>query len=341
MRFLGNKSSLFNEIENFIMDNISKQGNMVFFDAFCGTGAVSDGFKQKFDIIINDNLKWATVYSAGRILGSQCTFENLGVNPFDYFEKHTIQIPGFMYKNYSPSITKRMYFTPDNAAKIDFYRKKIETWHIKKRITNNEYLYLLACLIESVSKISNTAGVYGAFLKTWDNRALKPIEFIPVDNTDTYCKSLKVYNEKIENIISDVDCDILYLDPPYTQNQYGTQYHLLETLILNDQPPVSKVTGSRPVTPMRSDWSKEYKAHILLDYVLAHTKAKYVVMSYNNKGVMSREYITASMKRYGVEFMCKKIGYKKYKNWKSKDNKEHYEYLFFIKKRMQLFINHL
>ena len=63
--------------------------------------------------------------------------------------------------------------------------------------------------------------------------------------------------------------NILYFDPPYTQNQYGTQYHLLETLILNDNPTISKVTGSRPTGPMRSDWSKMYHVHILFDKVVA------------------------------------------------------------------------
>ena len=196
-------------------------------------------------------------------------------------------------------------------------------------------MLLLASLVESVSRVSNTAGVYGAFLKKWDGRALKPIEFIkPAYNA---CDSLniKIYNDKTENIISDVKCDILYLDPPYTQNQYGTQYHLLETLILNDHPSVSKVTGSRPVMPMRSDWSKEYKAHILLDRIIANTTARYIVMSYNNDGLMSKEYIEAVMKRYGKPetYCCKKISYKKYQNWKSQNHKEHFEYLFFVEKK--------
>ena len=92
---------------------------------------------------------------------------------------------------------------------------------------------MLASLIESVSDVSNTAGVYGAFLKKWDSRALKPIIFTKVDYTQDIPTTLIEYSDKIENIICDVNCDILYLDPPYTQNQYGTQYHLLETLILN------------------------------------------------------------------------------------------------------------
>ena len=335
MRYIGNKESMVEEIDSFIESRVESEGSLTLFDAFCGTGAVSDRLKNKFNLVINDNLKWATVYTAGRLYAPSCHFERLGFDPFAFLNQSDEKVQGFIYKNYAPTESSRMYFTPENAARIDYFRKQIEEWHKNKLLSEAEYMLLLASLVESVSRVSNTAGVYGAFLKKWDGRALKPIEFIkPAYNA---CDSLniKIYNDKTENIISDVKCDILYLDPPYTQNQYGTQYHLLETLILNDHPSVSKVTGSRPVMPMRSDWSKEYKAHILLDKIIANTTARYIVMSYNNDGLMSKEYIEAVMKRYGKPetYCCKKISYKKYQNWKSQNHKEHFEYLFFVEKK--------
>ena len=335
MRYIGNKESMVEEIDSFIESRVESEESLTLFDAFCGTGAVSDRLKNKFNLVINDNLKWATVYTAGRLYASSCHFERLGFDPFAFLNQSDEKVQGFIYKNYAPTESSRMYFTPENAARIDYFRKQIEEWHKNKLLSEAEYMLLLASLVESVSRVSNTAGVYGAFLKKWDGRALKPIEFIkPAYNA---CDSLniKIYNDKTENIISDVKCDILYLDPPNTQNQYGTQYHLLETLILNDHPSVSKVTGSRPVMPMRSDWSKEYKAHILLDRIIANTTARYIVMSYNNDGLMSKEYIEAVMKRYGKPetYCCKKISYKKYQNWKSQNHKEHFEYLFFVEKK--------
>jgi adenine-specific DNA-methyltransferase len=110
---------------------------------------------------------------------------------------------------------------------------------------------------------------------------------------------------------------------------------LLETLILNDEPEISKVTGSRSTAPMRSDWSKDLKAHILFDKIVAKTKAKYILFSYNNDGFMSKSFIEASLKRYGKPetYTCIKIEYKKYRNFKTKCEKEHFEYLFFIEKK--------
>lgn len=240
-----------------------------------------------------------------------------------------------MFNNYSPGNSERMYFTPENAGRIDYFRWQIEEWNAAGRLSEHEHKYLLACLIESVSNVSNTAGVYGAFLKKWDARALKPILFDRVEAGESLCDHVMAYTAKLEDIISDVNCDILYLDPPYTQNQYGTQYHLLETLILNDDPEISKVTGSRKTAPMRSDWSRDIKSHILFDKVIAKTQAKYIILSYNNDGFMSKEFIEATLKRYGKEhtYVCKKIPYKKYKNWKSSNEKSHFEYLFFVEKK--------
>ncbi|WP_448913836.1 Dam family site-specific DNA-(adenine-N6)-methyltransferase [Gemella sp.] len=335
MRYIGNKSSILNDIYELFEEKNLLNKDLILFDAFCGTGSVSDYFKKNFKIIINDNLNWATTYAKGKLIANNCTFEKLGVNPFSYLNNNTEIRKGFIYKNYTPANSNRMYFSEYNGGRIDYFRWQIEYWKVNQKISQDEYLYLLSSLVESVSKVSNTAGVYGAFLKKWDTRALKEIKFEAVESSNGNPISVKVFCDKIENIVQDIHCDILYLDPPYTQNQYGTQYHLLETLVLYDAPEVSKVTGSRPTAPMRSDWSKDIKSHILFDKLIAKTKAKYIIFSYNTDGFMSKEYIESVLKRYGKKetYTFKKIPYKKYKNWKSKKSDQHYEYLFFIEKK--------
>ena len=338
MRFLGNKESIKYEILKLLDCKGLMDKGFTFFDAFCGSGAVAEAVKSHFSVVINDILNWCVIYTKGRMYGGYCEFSLLGFNPFDHLNTNTESRTGFIYANYSPGGSNRMYFTAENAGRIDYFRFQIEEWKNCNLITDAEYTYLLACLIESVSRVSNTAGVYGAFLKEWDPRATKPIQFLKIDSSNNVYKDTRAYNNKIEEIIADVDCDVLYIDPPYTQNQYGTQYHLLETIVLNDNPPVSKVTGSRPVTPMRSDWSKEYKANILFDEIISKTKAKHIVFSYNSDGFMSKEFIESCLKRYGIAdtFICKKISYKKYRNWKTKRNNEHFEYLFYVKKNQMI-----
>lgn len=339
MRYLGSKESIKGHIIQLLKSKGLLKEGLTFFDAFCGMGSVSFAVKDYYNIIINDILNSCTTFTATRLLGKSVRFDNLPFNPFTELNKDKTIEQGFFYKNYSPACSERMYFTSENAGRIDFFRHKIQNWYDTQMIDKAQYICLLGCLLDAVSKVSNTAGVYGAYLKTWDSRAHNRIAISPLTNDDLFNDhvpvNVTVYNNRIENIIKDVNCDILYLDPPYTQNQYGTQYHLLETLVLDDNPTISKITGSRPVTPLRSDWSKRYNCHILLDYILANTKAKYVLMSYNNDGFMSKDYIESIFKRYGKEdsFDCLTVDYKKYNNKKCQGSKDHVEYLFFIEKK--------
>lgn len=342
MRFLGNKDSILYEIQDLLDEKNLSGKDYTLFDAFCGSGSVGNHFKNQFNIIANDLLFWCSVYTQGRLSANDATFDVLGFDPIDYLNDSKKSLQGFFYTNYSPGGSDRMYLTKENAAKIDYFRKQIDTWHQKKLINNNEKSYLLACLIESLSLVANIAGVYGAFLKNWDKRALKPIRMIRIERARTVHKDIKVMNARLEDIIEDINCDILYLDPPYTQNQYGTQYHLLQTLVLNDKPSLSKITGSRPTSPMRSDWSKDYKAHILFDAIVAKTKARYILFSYSSDGIMSKGFIESILKRYGKPetYTCKEISYKRYGNHKSQKKDGHSEYLFFIEKKNKEDINY-
>jgi len=348
MRFIGNKEL----ITTAIIDLLEEKGlvciqpnlfsefkkvekRLTFFDAFCGTGAVADSLKGHLNLVVNDMIKWSVVYTKGRLTSADCDFKKLGFNPFTFLNGNNEIRKNFFYNNYSEGGSKRMYFTPENAGRIDYFRETIEQWKNESLINDSEYSFLLASLIESISFVSNTAGVYGAFLKHWDPRAKKPIIFKKVESNQSNPLNIETFNDKIEDIIEDVDCDILYLDPPYTQNQYGTQYHLLQTLVLNDAPSISPITGSRPTTPMRSDWSKDYKSHLLFDKIIAKTKAKHIVFSYSVDGFLSKSFIEASLKRYGKSetYICKNISYNKYTNFKSRRGKEHFEYLFYVEKK--------
>ena len=100
--------------------------------------------------------------------------------------------------------------------------------------------------------------MYGSYLKKWDPRAAKPMQFIRVEQLkETSLYENEIYNKNIEELINDISGDILYLDPPYTKNQYSVQYHLLETIALYDEPKLKGKTGTRDNTTKSSKFSKE------------------------------------------------------------------------------------
>ncbi len=333
MRYLGNKDSIVDKIENLLENRKLLNKNYVFFDAFCGTGAVSKKIANKCDLIINDNLLLASVYTYGSLIGASCSFSGLGFDPFEYFNSSNCIEKGFFYNNYAPLVSGRMYFSDNNAGRIDYFRTTIENWFLNKKITEDEYNYLLACLLESVSKVANVAGVYGAYLKHWDPRALKNITFLKLDVSEKHNKITK-YNQNLDEIISNVDCDILYLDPPYTKNKYSVQYHILETLVRYDSPALKGVTGTRDLSWVSQSWYSKHCVNIEFEKIIAKTKAKHIILSYSSDGLMSKEFILNVLKRHckSGTIECIEIPYKKYRNYKTFTTEKHFEYLFYGEK---------
>lgn len=338
MRYIGCKTSLLENIEAVFREKNLLNKNYTLFDAFCGTGSVSFYFKEIFNIILNDNLHFATTYASGRMFANDCSFEKLHCDPFAFFLRSEERCNGFFSQNYSPAISKRMYFSDYNAGRIDYIRKTIEDWFQSDLISIEEYNYLLACLLEAVSKVANVAGVYGAYLKKWDPRALKKIQFCPIDNnnqTSSTHGTISIHNNNVEDIIDNIDCDIIYIDPPYTKNVYSTQYHILETLILDDNPSLKGITGARSYSSSQNLWSKKYEVEILFERVVAKTKASHIVFSYSSDGLMSKDFILNVLKRYCYKDSVdvKEIPYKKYQNYKTDVKDSHFEYIFYGKKK--------
>ena len=140
-----------------------------------------------------------------------------------------------------------MYLTEHNAGKADAIRAKIEEW--APALARAERAVLLRDLVQAVSAVSNTAGTYGCYLKTWKQRALQPLTLRPEDMPlrASDCAGHEVRCEDAESVAGDLaGVDVAYLDPPYTKRQYAAYYHLLETLVTGDTPPVSGSTGLPP-----------------------------------------------------------------------------------------------
>ncbi len=334
MRYIGNKTKILDEIDSLLTAKSLKKSGMVFLDAFCGTASVCHKYKDLYHIIANDYLYYSYIWAEARLNSSTKMFEKLGFNPFDYFNEDR-KLIGFITKNYAPEFSGRMYFTDENAQKIDFIRTTIENWYNKELINYNERNFLIASLLESVSKVANVAGVYGAYLKTWDSRALKKMRFIPIDNMPYKKYEATVYNQNISTLIDRIKGDILYLDPPYTKNQYSVQYHLLETIALYDNPQINGKTGARNMSNYSSDFSKQYRVNVVFEELVAKAKFKHIIFSYSSDGLMSKDYIESTLKRYGKPetFEVRRIQYKRYKNARTEEKDDHCEYLFYIEKK--------
>lgn len=344
MRYIGSKTKLLEFLKEEINAFAKPEKGAVFCDAFTGTCAVGDYFQDYYKVIANDNLYFSYVVARAKLLKSHCKFKNLDVEPFEYFNTVDAShyVDGYCYNNFAPKISGRQYFSDENAKLIDFIREKIEEWYNDEKISLIEHDYLIGCLIESLSKVANVAGVYAAYLHIWDVRACKKMKYIPVESSNFSEYDNEVFNEDISTFIHNVRGDVLYLDPPYTPTQYISQYHVLETIAKNDKPIHHGVGAHRDNGAQISNWSKKYRVYEELYNIISKANFNYIALSYSDAGIMERQYIEALLKRFSNKDKYKflKVDFVKYKNTRAvnkeirekTEDKKHYEWLFLIEK---------
>lgn len=352
MNYIGSKLSLLNFLEESINKVVDKNCN-TFCDLFAGTGTVGLRFKKLGYKIVSNDIQYYSYVLNRHYIGNhkELHFSNLKkIIPeiknieikdrvafvCDYLNSLK-PIKGFVYKNYCFGGTKdseeqRMYFSDQNGMLCDTVRQKIEEWKIKKLIDDNEYYFLLASLLESIDKYANTASVYGAFLKNLKKSAeklfvLKPAELIINDHDHN------VYNDDVNNLISNIEGDILYLDPPYNQRQYATNYHLLETIARYDNPKIFGKTGLREYQNQKSLYCSRSQVKKSFSDLVNKAKVKYIFLSYNNEGLMSLDDIKEIMSKKG-EYGFFTQEYSRFKSDKN-ENRDYsanktYEYLHYV-----------
>lgn len=340
MRYIGSKANLLKNIENCISTNIHTRQKS-FCDIFSGTGVVARYFKPHYEIISNDALFFSYIIQKSLVENNSAPkFDKLKVsvkNPFDYLENASFPDANkFIEENYSPSgKAGRMYFTSENARRIDFIRTTIEQWKIEKKLTETEYYYLLASLIEAVPAVSNITGTYGAYLKNWDKRAYKKIE-LPQFDVQNNNRNNKAYNEDVFDLQKHVSGDILYIDPPYNSRQYAPNYHVLETIARYDNPVLTGVTGMRPYTDQKSVFCSKHEVNDAFEQLIRNADFSHIVLSYSSAGLMNADFIEKTLKDNGIAstYFLQKIPYRKYKS-KFFDESGVCEYLFYIQKKSQ------
>jgi len=340
MRFIGSKSNLLENIEIVVNENITDKVD-TFMDLFSGTGTVGEFFKKKYRIISNDILYFSYILQKAKIENNSIPkflgLKKIGIeDPLYYLENEKFEITDkfFITKNYSPYLDcERMYFTVENASRIDFIRLKINEWKEKSYITEKEFAYLLATLIEAVPYISNISGTYGAYLKHWDNRALSNLKLRRIDIIDNQ-RNNKCYNEDANELIKKVRGDILYIDPPYNGRQYITNYHLLETIARYDEPSIYGKTGLRPYEKDKSLYCLKSEVFNVFEELIKKAKFRNIIVSYSSDGLLTEEEIKSIMIKYGIKDTYKvyKIPYRKYKSKHKQLHNELYEYIFYIQK---------
>ena len=263
MRFIGCKALLLDNIKSVIDENAPDAKS--FCDIFSGTATVARYFKQWYEVTSNDLLYFSYVLQRGTVAVDclptyEILQENTGISdPVAYFNGLSLEqmerLPPerrFFQNTYAP-IGGRMYINDENALRIDFARNITEDWRKVGFLSDDEYYYLVACIVEGIPFVSNISGTYGAFHKEWERRSYKKYELLRLPIC-TNGKNNTCFNGNGADVLKEISGDILYIDPPYNERQYLPNYHVLETAAKYDFPEVRGITAQRAYENNKSDF---------------------------------------------------------------------------------------
>ena len=232
----------------------------------------------------------------------------------------------FIFNQYSEcGIAGRLYFSAENGRKIDAIRMDIERRFQSSEIDQDFYILLLATLLKAVDKVANTASVYCAYLKILKITANRNLQLFPLKRTSLSNPDCQIFNLDSSELITQVKGDILYLDPPYNGREYGSYYHLLNTIALYDIDfePRGKA-GLRSYNTSKFCLRSEAE-NVMFD-LLQKCDFRNIFLSYNNEGLLSPSLIAEMMDSVGA-YSCSKIEYKRFQSKKGIDARRTVEYL--------------
>lgn len=319
MRYIGNKTKLL----TFLTAKIRQLGIApgVAHDAFAGTAAVGRALKavgwrvHSSDLMTYSYVMQRALVVASRTTGLAVLARRLSVD--------VAGVDGFFARNFGPA-GGRMYFTDENARRIDGARTELDAWRRSGVVDEDAYYVLLAGIIEGADRVANTAGVYAAFIKQWQPNALKSFSVVaePPIPSRRRCRAYQADAGDVARKLGTVD--LLYVDPPYNTRQYAGYYHVPELIArgwFDGAVALRGKTGLIADGDQRSDWCSRRRAPDALRALLDATGARHVLVSYNTEGVIDDRDFRAILADASVDGRVRRFT-KRYKRYRADSDRE-------------------
>ena len=222
---------------------------------------------------------------------------------------------GFITKNYAPENDddikhgERVFYTHKNAMRIDTMKKIIFSI-----VPESIKPFVLAPLLVQASIHTNTSGVFKGFHKKdgighFGGRGENCLERIKGEIklqtpilSDSEC-DVTILSDDINNIVKQDKCggyDLVYYDPPYNQHPYGSNYFMLN-IIANPSETTEIQNGVSGISVdwYKSAYNKRDAAVSAMDDLIKNTKSKFILISYNNEGIIPLEVFRGILEKYG------------------------------------------
>lgn len=306
---IGNKRALLGHIGRAVEQVKRRLGKarLCVFDAFAGSGIVSRFLKAHCSLLISNDIEdYATVTS-------RCYLRNRSTVDLAALTQIVTDLnarvlteqmpPGFIEELYAPRdearITRedRVFYTKANARRLDNYRRLIDAAPPELKDL------LLGPLLSEASIHANTAGVFKGFYKNRETgvgqfggsgsdalgRILAEIRLDPPVLSNFECEYEVLQEDANAAARRLKGLDLAYIDPPYNQHPYGSNYFMLNLLVRYERPrQISRVSGI-PTDWRRSGYNVRAKSLPLMTDLLRTIDAPFLLISFNDEGFISPE----------------------------------------------------
>lgn len=348
--YLGNKRKLLDNIATEVELILKELGieKAKICDLFSGSGIVARKLKQYSSRLYTNDLE---EYS--RVI-NDCYLTNYEDFNEEFYNElyHNILIAepveGIITKNYAPlddndiKEGERVFYTHNNAVIIDTVRKAIDG------VPESYKKFFIAPLLYEASVHVNTSGVFKGFYKSKERnvgkfggdgenaleRILGKIELKKPVFSNYNCQ-VTLFKEDANVLVKHLrGLDIAYIDPPYNQHPYGSNYFMLNTIVNNRLGNNISTVAGIPDDWNKSSYNKKNEAIKSFEELVMDIDSKYLIVSYNNEGFIKLEEMQEMLSKYGT-LTTKEIDYVAFRGSRNLQNRNTHttEYLFILKKK--------
>jgi len=263
-------------------------------DLFTGTTRVAQAFKaQGLAVTALDSARYAHVFAQTYIATDAATAD---VGALTAAVAHLNGLPGRPGYVHDTFCSEARFFQPFNGARIDAVRDAIESEYAGSPL----YPLLLTSLIEAADRVDSTTGVQMAYVKQWAPRSARPLTLRVPELLSGGGRA--VLGDALELTPTLGPFDLAYVDPPYNQHRYFTNYHVWETLVAWDAPEAYGVARKRidsrdPST--RSAFNSKRTMPDALRRVVRDLDCRLLVLSYNDEAWLNADELEAVCREGG------------------------------------------
>lgn len=187
------------------------------------------------------------------------------------------------------------YFQPHNGMRVDAIRNEID----RLSLSPLERGVILTSLLEAADRVDSTCGLQMAYVKKWAPRSFNDLELREPNPVSGPAGTVTRRDaNEVGGQLGDVDC--AYLDPPYNQHSYFSNYHIWETLVRWDEPDHYGIACKRvDCRTTKSDYNKKREAWGAFARLIEQLATPWIIVSFNNEGFHDPEKVTALLGEKG------------------------------------------